>query len=284
MSDSDFASFPDDVPIEVEQRILSLSEVFVYKVPPLRTASGHRAEEWGLENPLFTGHIKVFQSTTRLKISLYAYKDTTTLMSTDENLILFGECPIEIKPSEDVTPYVDAVIDSSRYFVLKLKDPKSTRTQNIGIGFRERETAFDLKNALNEYVRYIERMAKADEMHSKVEGDNDNDDNDNDDDTHDQSGTGTLKSILGDLSLKQGAKIHVNSKFTRSEKSDEEKKQHGTGNGGKLLPPPGASASGAGSVFTLAPPPQVNSAESTAAAAAAAAAVVDDDDFGDFEG
>ena len=31
----------------------------------------------------------------------------------------------------------------------------------MGIGFREREAAFDFKNCLNEYVRYVERMALA---------------------------------------------------------------------------------------------------------------------------
>ena len=60
--------------------------------------------------------------------------------------------------------YVDAVIDSSRYFVLRMKDPKSDRSVNIGCGFRDREVAFDFKNCLNEYVRYIDRMAAAEEM------------------------------------------------------------------------------------------------------------------------
>ena len=151
------------------QRLLSLSEVFVYKVPPLRTASGHRAEDWGLATPLFTGHMRVFQADTKLKIDLFAYRDPATLMTSDENLVLFGECPIEVKPKEDITTYVDSVIDSSRYFVLRLKDPKSSRTTSIGVGFREREIAFDFKNALNEYVRYVDRMAHAEELHAKQE-------------------------------------------------------------------------------------------------------------------
>ena len=46
--------------IEVEDQtfemlLLTLSEVFVYKVPPMKSASGHRAEEWGLGKPMFTG-------------------------------------------------------------------------------------------------------------------------------------------------------------------------------------------------------------------------------------
>lgn len=36
----------------------------------------------------------------------------------------------------------------------------------IGVGFRERDTAFDFKTALNEYVKYIDRMALADKLSS----------------------------------------------------------------------------------------------------------------------
>ena len=42
----------------VEICLLTINECFVYKVPPLRTASGHRAEDWdlahcGLTRPMF---------------------------------------------------------------------------------------------------------------------------------------------------------------------------------------------------------------------------------------
>ena len=49
---------------------------------------------------------------------------------------------------------------------LRIKDPNSSRSALIGIGFRERETAFDFKNALNEYVRYVGRLSLAEEMAS----------------------------------------------------------------------------------------------------------------------
>lgn len=71
---------------------------------------------------------------------------------------------IEIKPNDSVTLYVDGVIDSSRYYVLRIKDPKSTRTTNIGIGFREKEQGFDFKNCLNEYIRYVDRSQLADKL------------------------------------------------------------------------------------------------------------------------
>lgn len=55
----------------------------------------------------------------KLRIVLYRYKDESTLLSSDENLIQFAECPIAVNPKEDITPFVDSVIDSSRYFVLR---------------------------------------------------------------------------------------------------------------------------------------------------------------------
>jgi adaptin ear-binding coat-associated protein 1/2 len=159
----------DDEPVDLpEQRLITLEEVFVYKVPPLRTAQGHRAEDWGLENPLFTGCMRIFQKDTKLRIALYAYKDTTTVgLTTDENLVAFCECPIAIEPKGDMTGFVDAVVDSSRYFVIRAQDPTSSRSTMIGVGFRERETAFDFKNTLNEYIRFVDRMNIAEELVAK---------------------------------------------------------------------------------------------------------------------
>ena len=34
--------------VVIEQRLLKLDEVFVYKIPAMKTADGHRAEDWNL--------------------------------------------------------------------------------------------------------------------------------------------------------------------------------------------------------------------------------------------
>ena len=71
---------------------------------------------------------------------------------------------LAVKPGENILSYFDAVIDSSRYYVIRLRDPTSSssnhhhRSTLIGIGFRDREPAFDLKNCLNDYVKFINRM------------------------------------------------------------------------------------------------------------------------------
>ena len=78
----------------VEICLLTIDECFVYKVPPLRTASGHRAEDWGLANPLFTGCLKLFQAGDALRLAIYSFKDPKKTNVTNENIQLFGECPI----------------------------------------------------------------------------------------------------------------------------------------------------------------------------------------------
>lgn len=70
----------------------------------------------------------------------------------------------DVKPGENIIQFVDAVIDSSRYYVVRIKDPKSSRTTMLGVGFREREDAFDLKNCLNDYVKFISRMDLASQL------------------------------------------------------------------------------------------------------------------------
>ena len=54
---------------------------------------------------------QIFQTDEKLRIVLYRYKDPEASHTSDDNLILFAECPIVVKPKEDITPYVDAVID-----------------------------------------------------------------------------------------------------------------------------------------------------------------------------
>jgi len=183
-----------------EKVVLNIAECFIYKIPPLRTASGHRAEDWDLANPILTAYLRIFQADAKLKIIIYSYKDPTSSNSSEENLKEFGQCPFEIIPKEPITPFVDSVIDSSRYFVLKLKDPRSTKTTNIGIGFRERDTAFDFRNALNECVRFVDRMALASSMSHQVVSHGPDEEG---------SDIAVLHHQVSDLSLKEGVKIKI---------------------------------------------------------------------------
>jgi hypothetical protein len=88
------AAFGASASSVVELLNLTIKECFVYKVPPLRTASGHRAEDWNLASPIFTGCMRIFQADTKLKIRIYKYKNPDGLIVDNDNIQLFGECPI----------------------------------------------------------------------------------------------------------------------------------------------------------------------------------------------
>ena len=64
--------------------------------------------------------VRIFQRDNALRIVIFRYKNTQSLSVELENLVEFAVCQVEVKPKEDITSFVDAVIDSSRYFVLRL--------------------------------------------------------------------------------------------------------------------------------------------------------------------
>lgn len=63
----------------------------------------------------------------------------------------FGQCPIDNYPGMAI----EAVSDSSRYFVLKLVNEESGRTAFVGIGFVDRSDSFDLNVALQDHFKYV---------------------------------------------------------------------------------------------------------------------------------
>jgi uncharacterized membrane protein YgcG len=227
----------------IEQIILTISETFVYKLPTLTSSSGYWAKDWDLANPLFTGCMKVFQQDNVLKLKLFTYRDPECRSTADDNINFFGECPIEVKPKEDVSRFVDCVIDSSRYFAIRIQEPNSTRSLLIGIGFRERDSALDFKGALNDYVRYIDRMHLAEKMHDEAQVETSASVDDDD-------GEGAAPVMhLKDMSLKQGEKIKIKLKGSSNETAkSRDRTSSGSSSGGgggsglKLLRPPPSGA------------------------------------------
>ncbi|EDQ87326.1 uncharacterized protein MONBRDRAFT_27404 [Monosiga brevicollis MX1] len=117
----------------------------VYRLPPRQTNKGYRAADWGLDKPLWTG---------RLKVTLKGKKCTVSLTDTTTGA-LFAEAPIDSDPSN----WVESVIDSSRYFVLKVVN--QGRHAFLGMGFADRSEAFDFSVALQDFGKSLKKSADA---------------------------------------------------------------------------------------------------------------------------
>lgn len=121
------------------ERILSVkNEVFVYKVPPRQSARAYRAADWKLDQPDWTGRLRIVVVNNTCFIKL---EDKT-------NGELFAQAPIDTYPGSSV----EAVSDSSRYFVIKVVDVGG-RHAFIGIGFADRGDSFDFNVTLQDHFK-----------------------------------------------------------------------------------------------------------------------------------
>ncbi|CAI4221336.1 unnamed protein product [Auanema sp. JU1783] len=131
---------------EYESVALVKPEVFIYKIPPLANNKGHKAVEWSLDNPDWSGRLKLVGLGKRLELRL---EDKTTGAH-------FATCPIDAHPGLAVEP----VSDSSRYFVIRLLQKETGKTVFIGLGFADRGDAFDFNVALQDHFKYVEKSAE----------------------------------------------------------------------------------------------------------------------------
>uniref|UniRef100_A0A182M8Q8 NECAP PHear domain-containing protein n=1 Tax=Anopheles culicifacies TaxID=139723 RepID=A0A182M8Q8_9DIPT len=188
---------------EYESVVLVKQEVFVYKIPPRQSNRSYRAADWNLLDPIWTGRLRMVAKGRSLCVKLEDKSNGT----------LFANCPIESYPGVAI----EAVSDSSRYFVLRIQDGNG-RTAFIGLGFGDRSDSFDLNVALQDHFKWVKNEEKIEK--EKVEP----------------------KQQL-DLGFKEGETIKINMKITKKDGSEASSRLTGkkTGAGGLLPPPPGGN-------------------------------------------
>lgn len=261
-----------------EQRVLTIPECFLYKIPPLKSSSGHRAETWGLGSPSLVGRIELIGVGTVLEIRIFDH-------AAGCDAAAVAICPVRCEAqSPPVASVVDPVIDSSRYFVLRCEDADK-RVAYIGTGFTERETAYDFKAAVQDFWRCAERerrsVVNAQQWEERT--------------AYDET-RGAPDSV--DLKLKGSIKIRLSG----GGEEDEDEASAQTGKPSptaprkdapvpllapprapppRLAPPPQRATPLAPRPATTTPPPDEN--HPAAADAATAEEAGADDDFGDFE-
>ncbi|VBB26114.1 unnamed protein product [Acanthocheilonema viteae] len=130
---------------EYESVSLVKPEVFIYRIPPLTSNRGHKAADWKLDEPDWTGRMRLVAIGNKLELRL---EDKISGQ-------LFAKCPVDEYPGISIEP----VLDSSRYFVVRLKNDNG-QTAFIGLGFADRSDSFDLNVALQEHFKYIEKSAE----------------------------------------------------------------------------------------------------------------------------
>jgi len=127
---------------DIERCLLVKQEVFVYKIPPRQSARGYRAADWNLSSPDWTGRMRIMEANKKVRLKLE-----------DKNSgELFAACPVDTYPG----PAVEAVTDSSRYFVIKIVDDGG-RSAFIGMGFSDRADSFDLNVTLQDHFQGVKK-------------------------------------------------------------------------------------------------------------------------------
>ncbi|KAF5930519.1 hypothetical protein HYC85_031392 [Camellia sinensis] len=199
-----------------EHTLLVVREVAVYKIPPRTTSGGYKCGEWLQSDKIWSGRLRVVSCKDRCEIRL---EDP----SSGE---LFAAC--FVLPGQRDTS-VEPVLDSSRYFVLKIEDGRGKHAF-IGLGFNERNEAFDFNVALSDHDKYVKRE------HDKEAGESSDGSDDNHIDIH----------PAVNHRLKEGETIRITVK---------NKPSSGTGMLSAAGLSGGASGTGKPKALSLAPPP-----------------------------
>ncbi|CAH0406567.1 unnamed protein product [Chilo suppressalis] len=135
-----------------ESVLLVKNEVFVFKIPPKTSNRGYRAADWNLQEPQWTGRMRLVSKGEELIMKL---EDKTSGE-------LFAKCPIDKYPGVAL----ESVTDSSRYFVVKIQDDNG-RTAYIGLGFGDRSDSFDLNVALQDHFKWLRKEQEGDQAPSQ---------------------------------------------------------------------------------------------------------------------
>ncbi|XP_068935189.1 adaptin ear-binding coat-associated protein 2 isoform X2 [Petaurus breviceps papuanus] len=130
---------------EYESVLCVKPEVHVYRIPPRATNRGYRAADWQLDQPSWSGRLRI---TAKGQMAYIKLEDKTSGE-------LFAQAPVEQFPSIAV----ESVTDSSRYFVVRIEDG-SGRRAFIGVGFADRGDAFDFNVALQDHFKWVKQQCE----------------------------------------------------------------------------------------------------------------------------
>eukprot|EP00899_Mesostigma_viride_P000801 jgi/Mesvir1/10721/Mv13799-RA.1 len=167
----------------MEQTLLIVREVSIFKIPPRTSSGGYTSGDWRVSDKLFAGRLRVTSKGPLCQIYL---EDTNTGE-------LFATCPVQLG-KRDLA--VEQAKDSSRNFVIRLDDGKGHHAF-VGLSFAERSEAFDFNVALSDFEKWQRREEEA--LRPAAAPDF-------------GEGGNTAPKETKDLRLKEGEMIHINVK------------------------------------------------------------------------
>ncbi|XP_048879322.1 adaptin ear-binding coat-associated protein 2 [Brienomyrus brachyistius] len=222
---------------EVYESVICVKpEVHVYRIPPRASNRGYRAADWKLDEPAWSGRLRI---TSKGNVAFIKLEDKTSGE-------LFAQAPVEQYPGT----VVEAVTDSSRYFVVRIEDGNG-RHAFIGLGFADRGDSFDFNVALQDHFKWVRQESEL----AKQEAD--------------QSTAPRL-----DLGFKEGQTIKINIGNIKKKDNPPAGASKARPAGAGLLPPPPGAKGGA-----FVPPPGAPNPASSAQPPSAALL-----DFGESPG
>ncbi|BGP00860.1 DUF1681 domain-containing protein [Rhodotorula toruloides] len=134
--------------MEDYESVLFISrDVYVYQIPPRTSNAGYRAAEWGeMTEPMWRGRLRVIEKGSEVPTKCFIN------LEDKDSGELFAQAPY--KPTkQNPNGGCEAVLDSSRYFVLTVIDAGSGQKAYIGMGFPERTESFDFNVALQDWTK-----------------------------------------------------------------------------------------------------------------------------------
>jgi hypothetical protein len=183
---------------DYEQTLLILKECFVYRIGPRPNAAGYKAQDWDPTKFIWSGRLVIVEK-----------GDKCTIKFEDPNTSeIFALCPVD-------DTAVEPVVDSSRYFVLRIQDG-SGRHAFVGMGFTERNDAFDFNTTILDHLKHVKAR-------------------------HEQAAAVQRLSNAPKVDYSLQGTIHVELKGATGKGTSAPRQQGnlvGGGGGGLLLPPP----------------------------------------------
>ena len=122
--------------------LLTPRDCNAFQIPPAASSRGHKADDWRGKQ-IWKGQIQVINKGNKCIIQL---------MNDDKTS--FAETVIE----ETYDKKIDRWYDSTRFFAILIEN-SSGQKANIGIGFTERNDAFDFISSLDDYTKEV-RLSK----------------------------------------------------------------------------------------------------------------------------